>query len=322
MLSDIINAEKLRLLAALDDTPEKKVRADLRRNKKKTLRFADGMAFSCEECGQTFDADWSLITAGDESTEDEHETYFAECPTCGVQAAMAKWYKAMFRSWARSRKDPELNARRAASFADTRTPEQNAISRFNGFLHGAYAKQKHLFPNVPGSKWCGGCEIDEQYCLHNPTGSCVKAAQSYLMRSLSIETGDPTVLNHMVAANQANADTIFGMMTHDLVRSGLKYSKPEYVNGESGPQIVRDENGEAVRIDYVNPLLPYWQRHIAMMNQTPADTNTSHKSAQKDDGASELLARNPEEDKAIQALVEKQSEAVAKLAEMVLNSQK
>lgn len=324
MLEDINNSEKARLLALLETPPEPIRRADLRKGKAKRLPMKAGMVFDCAECGQQFDADWEMIVAAAPSAEPAGEepaekTYLATCPTCQAQAEPARWYRALLKAWERSRNDDELNAERAKNLRHD--DEFYKITRFNGYRHGMYAKSKHLFPNKPGSKWCSGCDIDHDYCRSNPSGACIKAAESYMLRHMAVEKGDPSMLNALVALQQANGDMLFNMMTSQLLTDGPAYFKPDIINGEAGPQIARDEDGKPVGMIHAHPLLNYWQKQLALLNMTPYDTATTHRQATPEDSGAALLKHAPEEKAALAKLLDQQAEAMGNLAKLIELSQ-
>jgi hypothetical protein len=115
---------------------------------------------------------------------------------------------------------------------------------------------------------------------------------------------------------------LFNMMTQDLLSDGVKYSKPEYVNSESGPVIVRDDNGNPIKLDYVNPVLPYWQKHLALLNQTPMDTSTVHRTAAKADDSGGLLAHDVGEEISMEQFMKDKAESLKLLEGFIRDSQR
>jgi hypothetical protein len=84
---------------------------------------------------------------------------------------------------------------------------------------------------------------------------------------------------------------------------------------------VRDDNGDPIGIHMVNPLLPYFQKHYQVMNQSPFDTNTTHRTFQKADDLGGLLQREEGEEETMRQYLASKKEALAGLAALVLESQ-
>ena len=137
-----------------------------------------------------------------------------------------------------------------------------------------------------------------------------------MIRHQAIETGDPRILNKLLAMNQAKADQVFNMMTHDLLEKGVTYFKPDYINSEGVPEMVRDDDGNPVGLQMVNPALPYFQKHLQIMNNTPYDSGTTHRQAEAEDEG-KLLSRSHEEQERLEAALEAQQPALDRLVALI-----
>lgn len=230
------------------------------------------VTFRCRPCAWTFDAEPARIE--EEPEIEQHPwSYYAPCPHCGEECAELAQHRNL-RLALGKHKGPAnpywLDGKR------TMTAEQKARNRFNGMKHGHAAKVATYFPAKPGSQWCGGCDVDIDYCRAQP--ACIRNAQLILRHQIAFETKDPSLLRELRAELHGQIQVMINMMMLDIFRSGVSIEKPEYYFDASGKMcFIYDENGKPVTIPIANPLIKHLTDLIQKMGMSLEDLGMTEK---------------------------------------------
>lgn len=283
----------------------------------------DLIHFRCAACKIDFDA-----VPGD-TVPTEHPScpdYYAACPQCGGRAPEYWRMRNLRRSYARvngKKPGPATEAGRAVALSNLSPPDAAGIARLKiaALRHGMYARTAQWYPAIPGSRWCGHCDVDPAYCRKQP--ACLKQTELFMRHKIAFDTRDPGLFRELRAETTANVQAIINMMIGDIVSRGVTLSKPDWFVGEGGAvTFVDDPTGDSrfVQQFYAHPLLKHLTDMLQKMGMSLTDEGMTVKQQEED----ATMRGHIEEEQAgrdtLLGFQQQQAENLARLSELFARS--
>lgn len=290
--------------------------------------------FHCRKCGDRFEAEPSA-TVDCPEREWQPAEYFADCPSCGAQAAQAAWEVNLAKAHAHATgpRTPDGLAAATKRLSGHPTPEEAKRTRFNALKHGAFAGTALYWPSRPGAyAECDTCEHFNRGCdirpppgRKNPLG-CLKKSELMMQFQIAFDAGDPTMLKQHAATMQAAVFHMVNDMIRTVIRDGMTLRTPEWQFDKDGVLHVAtytDGMGEERTIEKVeaHPLLKYVIEYMNRNGMTLPDSGMTMKVKDEQENIRGFLdADNAKAESALE-FQERATKALEGLAGLVERSQ-
>lgn len=247
--------------------------------------------FRCNHCGFYFETTEPTVV-DDPSTPWHPWAYFATCPKCGYEDIPERALYRNLRKAVKTERSTEGKAIVGRNLAGQSDPRRVAISRLNGMVHGAYADTVMFFPARPGSKWCDGCDVDEEICRSKP--ACMKNTELVTKYLIAMETQDPTLLRQNRAIMHARVEVIVSMMLQNIIQKGVMFEIPKYyIDKESGtPIFIHDLEGNPLKDHQINPLVDRLAFTLNKLGLTLPDSNMTERNSTAEEHLNGFLNGN------------------------------
>ena len=287
------------------------------------------VAFVCCECRHSFEAEPGRVEPV--SDQDWHPyIYYAECQSCGAEAAQAAWQRGLLKAWSKSTgpKTPEGKAASAANLEGHPTPDEAKLTRFNAMKHGLFARTAMVFPAKPGKyPHCEGCEhLETRACVEQR--ACLKRAELLLKHQVAFESGDPSMLMGLRADTQAMVQALIDdMLLTIAMDGGPRLKSPEWYYDKDGEfhlaAYTDSESGELVQIHKLeaHPLLKPLIDYLSKNTMTLADLEMTPRSHDETEAMRGFLDGKSADEESALDYQARQTRALEKLSEQIERSQ-
>lgn len=247
------------------------------------------VAFRCESCRITFDADPREVLPDPDQPHHPYR-YIGTCPDCFSDCEQAGFQRGLLKAWANAT-GPRTESGKAAAAKNLDghpTPEEALRTRFNAMKHGMTARTAQYFPSRPDKyAACSACDVDRDYCEQQP--ACVKQTRLFMQHHAAFEQRNPKHLQGVYADIQASITAIIQMILQTIIADGVKISAPAWTVDKQGNVVIgrfiNDKTGELETIMDVSahPLLKPLTEFLTRNNMSLADLGMTPKAIEQEE---------------------------------------